>query len=140
MSVTSAGSDLLTDVSDSTTQNLLLPALSMSWAMSEDEVVRFGLSQSVARPALRDLSSVYSLGVEARTIPTASVGNPQLEPMKSTNIDVAYENYYKEGSYFAVNLFHKELEDFIGTTQVMENVNGITDPSMSANALKAKEL
>ena len=139
MSVTSAGSDLLTDVSDSTTQNLLLPALSMSWAMSEDEVVRFGLSQSVARPALRDLSSVYSLGVEARTIPTASVGNPQLEPMKSTNFDVAYENYYKEGSYFAVNLFHKELEDFIGTTEVMENVNGITDPSMSANALKAKE-
>jgi TonB-dependent receptor len=139
MAVTDAGSALLTDVSDSTTQNLLLPALSMSWAMSEDEVVRFGLSQSVARPALRDLSSVYSLGVEARTIPTASVGNPQLEPMKSTNIDIAYENYYKEGSYFAVNVFHKELEDFIGTTQVMENVNGITDPSMSPNALKAKE-
>ena len=139
MAVTNAGSSLLTDVSDSTTQNLLLPALSMSWAMSEDEVVRFGLSQSVARPALRDLSSVYSLGVEARTIPIASVGNPQLEPMKSTNIDIAYENYYKEGSYFAVNVFHKELEDFIGTTQVMENVNGIRDPSMSPNALKAKE-
>ena len=138
METTTAGSALLTDVSDSTTQNLLLPALSMSWAMSEDEVVRFGLSQSIARPALRDLSSVYSLGVEARTTPTASVGNPQLEPMKSTNIDVAYENYYKEGSYFAINLFHKELEDFIGTTQVMENINGITDPSMSENALRAK--
>lgn len=139
MAVTSAGSALLTDVSDSTTHDLLLPAVSMSWEMSENEVVRFGLSQSIARPALRDLSSVYSLGVEARTNLTASVGNPQLEPMKSTNIDIAYENYYAEGSYFAVNVFHKELEDFITTSEAIENVNGIRDPSMSANGIRAQE-
>ena len=138
MEVTTAGDALLTDVSDSTTQNLLLPALSMSWAMSENEVVRFGLSQSIARPALRDLSSVYSLGVTQRTVPTASVGNPQLEPMKSTNFDIAYENYYAEGSYVAVNVFHKELEDFISSSTTSESVNGITDPAMSENALKAR--
>jgi outer membrane receptor protein involved in Fe transport len=110
----------------------------MSWAMSENEVVRFGLSQSIARPALRDLSSVYALAVTQRTVPTASVGNPQLEPMKSTNFDIAYENYYAEGSYVAVNVFHKELEDFISSSTTSESVNGITDPAMSENALKAR--
>ena len=140
METTAAGSALLTDVSDATTQDILLPALSMSWAMSEDEVVRFGLSQSIARPALRDLSSVYELGVKERILPTAHVGNPQLEPLKSTNIDIAYENYYAEGSYFAVNVFHKELEDFISTSTSLETINGITNPMASENAQAAIEL
>ena len=37
----------------------------------------------------------------------ANVGNTQLLPYVSDNIDVAYENYYAEGSYVAVNVFHK---------------------------------
>ena len=50
----------------------------------------------------------------------------------SKNFDISYENYYAEGSYFAVNYFNKEISDFIGTQTVYENVDQLTDPSQGA--------
>ena len=32
-------------------------------------------------------------------------GNPNLESLKSNNYDLAYENYYAEGSYVAAKYF-----------------------------------
>ena len=91
-----------------------LPTLQASLGISENEVIRASYSKTISRPHLADLSSgrTYS-GGEFQTA-RADGGNPQLEPYASTNIDFAYENYYKEGSYFALNVFHKDLTDFIG--------------------------
>ena len=99
---------------ESATTDAVLPTLQASLGISDTEVVRFSYSETISRPHLADLSSgrTYSSGDFQRNI--ASGGNPQLKPYRSTNIDLAYENYYKEGSYVALNLFHKDLEDFIG--------------------------
>ena len=99
---------------ESATTDAVLPTLQASLGISDTEVVRFSYSETISRPHLADLSSgrTYSSGDFQRNI--ASGGNPQLKPYASTNFDLAYENYYNEGSYFALNLFYKELEDFIG--------------------------
>lgn len=91
-----------------------LPTLQASLGISDNEVIRASYSKTISRPHLADLSAgrTYS-GGEFQTA-RADGGNPQLEPYASTNIDFAYENYYKEGSYFALNVFHKDLTDFIG--------------------------
>ena len=39
-------------------------------------------------------------------------GNPDLQPYESVNLDLAYEYYYAEGSYFAVNYFRKDISDY----------------------------
>ena len=98
-----------------------LPTLQASLGISENEVIRVSYSKTISRPHLADLSAgrAYSSG-EFQTA-RADGGNPQLEPYASTNIDFAYENYYKEGSYFALNVFHKDLTDFIGR-ETAENV------------------
>jgi TonB-dependent receptor len=64
-----------------------------------------------------------------------------LAPLESTNFDLAYENYYAEGSYFAVNYFRKEIDGFIGSsTQVGTTYGTLTDPSQGALADTARAL
>ena len=92
----------------------VLPTLQASLGISDTEVVRFSYSETISRPHLADLSAgrTYSSGDFQQN--RADGGNPHLQPYAAKNIDLAYENYYKEGSYVALNLFHKDLEDFIG--------------------------
>ena len=65
----------------------------------------------MARASLQDLRSQLSYGNTNYLSATASGGNPNLEPLKASNFDISYENYYAEGSYFAVNYFKKEIEE-----------------------------
>jgi len=99
---------------ETNTTDAFLPTLQASLGISENEVIRVSYSKTISRPHLADLSAGRTYASGDFQTATASGGNPQLEPYASTNIDFAYENYYKEGSYFAVNVFHKDLTDFIG--------------------------
>ncbi|NND46000.1 MAG: TonB-dependent receptor [Xanthomonadales bacterium] len=118
--------------------SLLLPSVAMSLALDDNQVVRFSASKTMARPDLFALSSRIDIGSRDFFQLTAQAGNPDLDPLQSTNIDLSYENYYREGSYFAVNLFHKDIKDFIGTRSIEGvNINGLTDPSQSAMAQMA---
>ena len=68
----------------------------------------------LARPALEQMDvSVSTPAAFSWMYPaTLGTGNPALEPYESTNFDLAYEYYYKEGSYVAVNVFVKEIEGY----------------------------
>lgn len=59
---------------------------------------------------------------------TGSVGNPGLIPFKSKNIDLSAEWYYTRESYLSVGFFHKNVSNYIGTTQVNTTVPGVTTP------------
>ena len=111
--------------------DMLLPQVAMSYALEEDKILRFSASRSMARPSLQDLRSSLSFGNKDFFTPTASGGNPGLDPLKSTNFDLAYEWYYAEGSYFSVNYFFKEIEDFISSEITTGNLYGLTNPAFS---------
>jgi TonB-dependent receptor len=111
--------------------DMVLPSLAMSYAIEEDKILRFSASRSMARPSLQDLRSSLSFGNKDFFTPTASGGNPGLEPLKSTNFDLAYEWYYADGSYFSVNYFFKEIEDFISSEISTSNLYGLTNPAFS---------
>lgn len=112
----------------------VLPNLLMSLALDDNQVVRFSASKSMSRPSLQDLRSQLSFYNRDYITPVASGGNPNLEPLGSTNIDLAYENYYAEGSYFAVNAFYKEIEDFISSSTEYSTVGNITNPAAGTYA------
>ena len=111
--------------------DMLLPQVAMSYALEEDKIIRFSASRSMARPSLQDMRSSLSFANKDFFTPTASGGNPELEPLKSTNFDLAYEWYYAEGSYFSVNYFFKEIEDFISSEITTGNLYGLTNPAYS---------
>jgi TonB-dependent receptor len=126
------------DLPRSGSNSVILPSISLSLGIDENQVVRLSFSESMARPDLFDLSSQFDLGNRDFFQPTVTAGNPDLEPLMSTNFDLSYEFYYNEGSYFAVNYFRKEIDDFIGTRTVAgQNIAGLTDPSQSAMGQQA---
>jgi len=125
----------------------VLPSLAMSLGITENQVVRLSVGKSMARPDLFDMSSRFDFGNKDYFQVTADVGNPNLKPLTSNNFDISYENYYADGSYFAVNYFRKEVDGFIGSrTEIGETFEGLTesfeglnDPSQSANGQLAIE-
>ena len=106
----------------------LLPSLNITFEHAENRVIKFATSKTITRPTLDQMSTETSVGVYSTLYPmTISSGNPDLEPYKSTNFDLAYEYYYKEGSYVALNYFVRQLEDFTAAGFSQGSYNGVTD-------------
>ncbi len=107
----------------------VLPNLSLSLGVSENGVVRAAASKSIARAGINDLRSVLAFtsrpfGANAQ----ANSGNPGLEPLESNNFDIAYENYYAEGSYFAIGYFRKDISGFLTSRIITQTYGTLTDP------------
>ena len=106
----------------------LLPNINVSVDVNEETVVRTSLSKTIARPDLEQLDSTVSVGAFDPRYPlTLGTGNPNLQPYESINLDLAYEFYYAEGSYFALNYFRKEIKDYHGAGLNSGPFNGVRD-------------
>ena len=66
---------------------------------------------------------------------TGSVGNPNLIPFKSKNIDLSAEWYYGNESYISVGYFHKDVQNFISSTQINTTIPGVTSPTTTFNGV-----
>ena len=109
--------------------DMVLPQVAMAYELSDDQVLRFSYGKSMGRPSLQDLRSSFQFGNRDYLIPTASGGNPNLESLESENIDLAYEYYYDEGSYFSLNYFKKEIDNFISSDVSMGTIDTLTNPA-----------
>ena len=70
----------------------------MALAIDDNKVLRMSFSKSLSRPSLKDLETQLEIGGTDLFSPTATGGNPNLQPLESKNFDIAFENYYAEGS------------------------------------------
>jgi iron complex outermembrane receptor protein len=87
-----------------------LPALNLNYDLGRDQILRFGVSEVIARP---DTSQEANF-VELYDSTLGGVGgNASLKPYESTNLDLAYENYFTKNSYFAVDVFYKDISNYI---------------------------
>ncbi len=108
--------------------NYLLPNLNLTFEFAENRVIKFAASKTIARPSLDQMDSTVNVGVfDSRYPLTLGTGNPDLEPYESKNFDLAYEHYYAEGSYFAVNYFRKNISDYHGAGLQSGAFNGVRD-------------
>ena len=111
-----------------------LPSIDIDLTVRDDIVLRWSMSQTITRPGWGDIKGGLTAQGGNFKIdgPRASGGNPGLEPMLSTNIDLSFEWYYGDASYFSVGYFEKDVEDFIGTDFRYENLfGGLPDPTES---------
>jgi len=93
-----------------------LPALNMVLAPTEDLQIRFNASYALTRPSLTGLMPTGSVTVSGSNA-SASIGNPKTPPMRSKNLDLAFEWYYGKGSMISVAGFWKHLDNFIQSVQ-----------------------
>jgi len=93
-----------------------LPALSVVYAVSKASNARFGASQTLARPQLREITPTlftsYSGDADVQ-------GNENLKLTKITNLDLRYETFPTLGEVLAVSVFYKNfkrpIEEIVGS-------------------------
>jgi len=114
-------------VSDTGKNSFFLPSIDTKVGISDNEIVRFSYSRSISRPGIGNLRSTTDFGSPMLGQRDAYIGNPGLQPYVSDNLDLTYENYYSDGSYFAIGYWRKNVDNFIQTRISQENIDGLRD-------------
>lgn len=109
------------------------PSLALTWIRpgfwADEFQLRFGYSETVARPDIREVSRSTYIDplTEARVR-----GNPFLTPSDLKNYDLRAEWYWDAGDNFTVSLFYKDIAAPIETVQ-----GGATEENILFNFVNA---
>lgn len=110
-----------------------LPSIDFSADVTNDTKLRASYGQTIGRPLWNAIQGGQRLDPLARIDGgTASVGNPNLRPLKSTNIDFSAEHYYAKSSYIAASYFRKSLKDYNEAVITSTNLFNLHTPVGSA--------
>ena len=102
-----------------TTYTDFLPSLNLKGDLGAGNVLRFGLSEQIARPTLTDMRNSFAASVDTNAGNATfgrfvgSAGNPLLKPFKATALDLSYEKYFGTKAYLSVAGFYKKLDTYI---------------------------
>ncbi|WP_375208189.1 TonB-dependent receptor [Hyphococcus sp.] len=102
-----------------------LPSAIARFDLAEDLTFRVAASRTIGRPDITSLTRGRSLNLADMSVTRS---NPDLEPRKSTNVDVSLEWYIPDG-ILAVGGFYKDIEDEIfnlTTTDVNLVIDGVS--------------
>ena len=117
----------------------LLPNLDIKANLTEDMVVRASFSTTMTRPNYADIQGGQTIDQLLRIDGgTGSRGNPDLDPFESDNIDLSFEWYYGDASYFSIGYFHKDVTNFIGFADFNEPLFNLEHPGQGAYADEAR--
>jgi TonB-dependent receptor len=111
----------------------VLPGLHLRWNGGEDWTLRAALNKTVSRPGFGQIAPHATINDDDEEI---ELGNPDLKPYASTNLDLSFEKYLGKSGIVSLGLFHKSIDDYIVDT-VSKNADGY-DVSMAINGDKAK--
>lgn len=90
----------------------ILPSFNLKLNVTDNFVLRFGASRTMARPTLSEISPSTTIA-GAGTNFTISTGNPSLEPFISLNFDATAEWYPNADTTVTLALFTKDLATLI---------------------------
>lgn len=117
-------------VSTKSSYAYFLPSIDMKLNITDRFDIRFDASRTLTRPNLSFLTPVLNVGSGQRVGAfTATGGNPNLRPYLSDNFDLTAEWYYQRNSYFAVDLFVKNVSNFIVAGVTRQPINNVIDPT-----------
>jgi len=109
-----------------------LPSINVNYEVTRSLVLRAAASKVIARPLLGNLSptvSAISVPTTGDVGGTLTVGNPQLNPFRSTNVDLSAEWYFRPGAVLAVAAYNKDISSFpqtVLTTGTLTSLVGAT--------------
>lgn len=89
----------------------LYPSAALTWIangfLAETFQLRFGYSETVTRPDLREITSASYIDPLTSDL---VFGNPGVVPAELTNYDVRAEWFFSNGDNFTVSLFYKDID------------------------------
>ena len=94
-----------------------LPSASVRIDVTPKVVARFAVSKTMTRPDYTALSSAQILAnytdPTGKAVGTGSSGNPDLKPVRSTNVDANIEWYFAPRAFVSMGAFHMEMSSYI---------------------------
>ena len=90
-----------------------LPSIDWSADLTSDTKLRVSYGKTIGRPGWNAIQGGQTLNGLARIDGgTGAVGNPDLKPLQSNNLDFSAEHYYAKSSYIAASYFRKSIKDY----------------------------
>lgn len=89
----------------------VLPGLHLKYTVNPKTVIRAAYTSTLARPNYFDLVPYREIADGEEL----SIGNPELDPTTSTNLDLMVERYFGNVGILSGGLFYKDISDFIIT-------------------------
>lgn len=90
--------------------SFLAPSVNARFALSDNQLARFGLFRSLVRPGFEQSRAGAIIDVDDNEI---EGGNPGLAPTSAWNLDLSYEHYLGEETFVAAGAFYKKIADSI---------------------------
>ena len=113
-----------------------LPSLQLRYDLDRDTSLRGAWTNSVVRANFSQLAP----GVALASATEATIGNPDLNPLKSHNLDLGVERVIGSDGAVSAYLFYKDIKDFTYTTNLAGSGQwtGYTSATSYANGDTAK--
>lgn len=120
----------------STSYTNVLPGLHLRWNGGDDWALRAALNKTVSRPGFGQIAPHATINNDDEEV---ELGNPDLDPYESTNVDLSFEKYIGKSGIVSLGLFHKSIDGYIVDTVIDDDpdYNGY-DVSMAINGKSAK--
>lgn len=98
-------------LSNSFAKDDVYPAVSLTWIsdfLAETFQLRFGYSETVTRPDLREITGASYVDPLTNDL---VFGNPGVIPAELVNYDIRAEWFFSNGDNFTVSLFYKDIDN-----------------------------
>jgi TonB-dependent receptor len=114
----------------------VLPGLHLRWNGGDDWALRAAVNKTVSRPGFGQIAPHATINNDDEEV---ELGNPNLKPYESTNLDLSFEKYIGKSGIVSLGLFHKSIDNYIVDT-VIDNDPDYAgyDVSMAINGKSAK--
>ena len=111
-----------------------LPSINLSLQLDDTQTLRFGAAKTISRARLDEMNASFNATYnlkpdEQGNYWSVNGGNPSLEPKEAIGLDLSYENYFSDEGYFALALFHKDLQNWIFDGSYSIDMTGVADPA-----------
>ncbi|MHB8722514.1 MAG: TonB-dependent receptor, partial [Steroidobacteraceae bacterium] len=96
--------------------NDILPSANLKLDLTADLVARFAASETMTRADYSALAGFTNLTPPGAVgeVGSGSGGNPDLKPIRSTNLDAGLEWYFAKRSLLSATAFYMDLRNYIG--------------------------
>jgi TonB-dependent receptor len=107
-----------------------LPSANLKVELAPRLYLRLAVSRVVSRPNVIDSAPRITV---ARDTPTASGGNPELDPFLATQLDAGVEWYFPAGGALTLAVFDRRLDNYITAQNTFIDVPGRGQVLLSTN-------
>jgi TonB-dependent receptor len=105
-----------------------LPSFNYRLKLTDSLYLRLAASKTITRPNFSQISPSLTLNQNPITpsLNSGSQGNPDLQPMRSTNYDLSLEDYLSKSNLVYAAAFYKKVTGFPASLTQPETYGGVT--------------